>query len=288
MIKKLALGTVQFGLKYGISNSRGKVPESEVLEVLTYASQEGIDTLDTASAYGDSEKVLGRCLPYVGNQFKVISKFSGADKQSLEEAIKNTLHNLGQSKLYGLLMHRFEEFKNNSTIFEEYLKLSEIGLIDKVGFSLYHPDELEWLLNKNIPFKLLQVPYNVFDQRFSVFFPELQKRQIELHVRSVFLQGLVFKNLDTLESFFNPIKDRLELLGKIAEESGLSISTLCVDYALLQAEIDKVVIGVESISNLQENIMSTKFVSEVSNLRSKLQSLSFQNEKILNPSRWKL
>ena len=244
-MRKLALGTAQFGLDYGIANERGKVPKEEVFKILDLALEKGIDTIDTAKAYGEAEKVLGE-YPRIG-QFKVVTKFS----EDAEEELIESLQNLKLKKVYGLLAHRMEAFINNPSLWNKVLNLKAGGGVDKVGFSLYFPWELERLLELN--FDIVQVPYNVLDRRFEHLFPELKDRGIEVHVRSVFLQGLLLMNPTKLSPFFDDIKPILSELRRLSQEKGIKLKELLLCFILKNPYVDKVVIGVDSIKQLELN-----------------------------------
>ncbi|EDP74913.1 aldo/keto reductase [Hydrogenivirga sp. 128-5-R1-1] len=245
-MKKLALGTAQFGLDYGIANERGKIPKEEVFKILDLALDKGIDTLDTARAYGEAEKILGE-YPKI-KRFKVITKFS----ENAEEELNESLQSLKLRKVYGLLAHRAEVFIKDPSLWDEVLKLKMEGLVDKVGFSIYFPWELERLLELN--FDIVQVPYNVLDRRFEPLLPKLKNRGIEVHVRSAFLQGLLLIDLTELNPFFDDIKPILLELRKLSQNKGVELKDLLLCYVLKNPHVDKVVVGVDSIKQLELNL----------------------------------
>ncbi len=286
--KRLALGTVQFGVDYGISNTRGKVPREEVFEILEYASSNGIDTLDTAYNYGESEKVIGEFLKYHGDLFKIISKLPGGkDSSQIEELLDKSLDNLNCQSVYGYLFHDFNSFKENPSLLSKVLQLKKKGKISKVGFSLYYPKELEFLLDNHISVDLIQVPYNIFDQRFGEYFEKVQELGIEIHTRSVFLQGLFFLKPEDLQKNFAQIRPQILLLNRISEESKISISSLCINYAISNPYIGKVIIGVDNISNLKENLASLEDISKVKGFIKELEDLRVDDEQIILPTNWR-
>ena len=158
MNNKLVLGTVQFGCQYGI-NSAGRPDEKTVLEILDLAYHSGITNLDTSSAYGNAEYILGKVLSASDSSFQIISKYPESGK-SVATVLDQTLTDLHVSSVYGYLLHHFRVYQNNPEIWKEFLDLKERGKLKKIGFSLYSPSELEILLTDDVPFDLVQFPYN--------------------------------------------------------------------------------------------------------------------------------
>ena len=188
---KLVLGTVQFGLQYGV-NSAGRPSEEGVKAILREAAAQGIRMLDTSSAYGNAEEILGRCIPD-GAPFRLVSKYPKGEA-SVASVFAQSLRRLGTGHLYGYLLHHFEVFRANPAVWEEFRALKEQGLVDKIGFSLYEPSELEFILEQGVPFDLLQIPYNLLDRKFEPYMRELHAKGVEIHVRSTFLQGLLLSH----------------------------------------------------------------------------------------------
>ncbi|MBL0356343.1 MAG: aldo/keto reductase [Chitinophagaceae bacterium] len=196
---KLGLGTVQFGMHYGIANTTGRTATEEVKLILSLALQNGMNILDTASGYGDAEKVLGETGV---DGFKIISKFLPADTEvELEKQLATSLNNLKVKRLYGYLAHRPQDLLVNIWQWK-YLQEQKVnGVIEKIGFSLNEPSELHQLLSEDFIPDLVQVPYNFLDRRFEKDLVELKRKGTEIHVRSAFLQGLFFTDTDSLSSF---------------------------------------------------------------------------------------
>ena len=189
MSNKIILGTVQFGLDYGVSNKKGIPSNKELKEIFSLAENNGIFLLDTASGYGNAEKRIG---DISNGNFKIITKISNIDNaQSIENQIKKSLFNLKSDFIYGCLFHNTNELLHNLFLWEELNKLKKLGLIKKIGVSLYHPKNLENLLSLKIIPDIIQIPFNIIDRRFEPYFERLNKLNIEIHVRSIFLQGLL-------------------------------------------------------------------------------------------------
>lgn len=273
---KLVLGTVQFGLQYGV-NSAGRPSEDAIKDILAASSKGGIHTLDTSSAYGNSEDILGKCIT-LEEGFKIISKYPKG-KTPVSEMFNNSLKRLKVDNLYGYLLHHFEVYKNNPNVWDEFVALKESAKVQKVGFSLYSPEELQFILDNKAPFDLIQVPFNILDKKFLPLMKEVHERGVEIHVRSTFLQGLFFKDRETLPEKLKPMKKYLLQLDEFSKQSNLSISEIALNYNLQNPYIDGVLIGVDNVSQLQINLASIKNTPIDINIEVK-------EKELLNPVNW--
>ena len=270
--EKLGLGTVQFGLPYGISNNAGQTASDEVGKILGTAKAYKVEVLDSASAYGNSENVLGQ---NDLSSFKMISKFMPPQDESISIQLENSLKILGLNSLYGYLAHRPGEILKDPGQWKELQKFKEKGKVQKIGFSLNEPEELAQLLAENFFPDLVQVPFNYFDRRFETAVKELKNRGCEIHTRSAFLQGLFFMDPHKLDDFFNEVKP---IIANLQEEEPLNGALL--KFVLEKSYIDKVIIGVENERQLVQNIESIEIASSLPKLESKI------SENLLIPSRW--
>ncbi len=275
-MSKLVLGTVQFGLQYGV-NSAGRPSEGAVKNILAEAAKGGISTLDTSSAYGNSEEILGECItPDEG--FKIVSKYPKGETP-VAEMFNSSLNRLKVKQLYGYLLHHFEVYKNNPKIWEEFVALKESGKVQKIGFSLYSPEELELILDKKSQFDLIQVPFNIFDKKFLPLMKEVHEKGIEIHVRSTFLQGLFFKDREKLPERLKPMKKYLLQLDDYSKSTGLSISEIALNYNLQNPYIDGVLIGVDNVEQLKMNLSSVKDTPiDI--------EIEVKEKELLNPVNW--
>lgn len=283
LFRKIALGTAQMGMDYGITNHRGRIPEGEVKEILTRANEYGIETLDTAMAYGDSEEVLGKLGDMIG-KFQVVSKWS--DTCSPLEGIRRSLAKLGIGKLKGYLVHHVEDIFKSPGLWDQFGEIKEKGYAEKTGVSLYNPEDLERLSKMGIHPDLVQVPYNVFDRRFESWFEKMRQGGMEIHVRSVFLQGTVFLQEDAVPPFLEGLKEKISRLKKLSAETRTSVQTICMGFALKNDLISRVVIGVDSMGNLEENLSAVSNLQEVGDFMKMLEDLREDREELINPARW--
>ena len=289
MTGKIILGTAQFGLDYGINNVTGKLSENDLTLLLNHAYNNGVEFLDTAVLYGDSETRIGDYLKNSQNHFRIVSKTPDCTKDELEFHLKSSLKKLNTKKLYGYLLHSFKTFVKDKTIVSELHRLKEKSLVDKIGFSIYYPDELKILIDEKIPFNILQLPYNLFDRRFESWFEELSEKNVEIHVRSVFLQGLFFIEPEKLTNHFLSVKNKLVELNTIAKELKVDVLTLALCFILNNRFINKVIVGVDNINQLEQLLKSV--INNCGSIKNHLNNdfikLSVDDENIIIPSNWK-
>lgn len=272
---KIGLGSVQFGIPYGVSNLEGQTSRSEVTSILDFALSQGITTIDTASAYGEAESVLGS-----NNlqSFQVVSKFMPSSNElTLNQQFESSLERLHLDSLYGYLAHRPLDVLTNPIQWDQLQQLKSNNKVDKIGFSLNTPSEIEKLLLEGFIPDLVQVPYNYFDNRFKDILIDLKSKGCEVHTRSAFLQGLFFIPHSNLNPFFNEIKEDLKT---IQEQFHENLSGSLLKYVLNLDFVDKVIVGVENGQQLKTNLENYISASPL-----KEQEFHF-SETILMPSNW--
>ena len=280
---KLALGTVQFGLNYGISNQRGKVSPSEAANILAFAQANNITTLDTASAYGASEKVLGESLNQSINDFQIVTKIIPAT-DTIYAQVDESLIRLQTESVYAIMLHNAEDLLGGmgNRYFEQLLKLKEKGKIQKIGVSVYTPEQFFQII-KMYKVDLVQVPMNVFDQRFCTaeFKQAVSKNSIEVHARSVFLQGLLLMKAGTWPDYFKPFTTPLWAFHDFVSANHLSPIEACLAFAKSQDHIAKFVVGVNAKSELEEIVQRFNKLPALD-----FSGLSQSNEQLINPANW--
>ena len=288
---KIGLGTVQWGLTYGISNHLGQTKQEEVSRILAYAKAVGIKVIDTARSYGESEQVLGK---HDLAEFKIITKIPSLKAQyvdhalvgaSLEESFLESLHALGVERVQGLLVHDcndlFTQF--GETIINSLQKLKSLGKVGKIGVSIYNSNQILKVLELFKP-DIVQLPFNVFDQRLlhDGTLSVIRNIGIEIHARSIFLQGLLLMKADEIPSYFRPWGAQLKAWNDLCIDLGEQPQHIALDFAASNSLIDQVIIGVENLSQLVE-LASFKVCSHDV---SYLSICSVSDEKLLNPSLW--
>ncbi len=284
---KLAIGTAQFGMDYGIANQEGCVSENEVNAILTYARQNNILMLDTAIAYGDSESRLGE----IGvSDWQIVTKIGLPVKSKksvstlVNEQVQASLLRLNVNNLYGLLLHNPECLLNNDghAVYDALMQLKNNGSVHKIGISIYDTVELEQLCGR-YEFDIVQAPLNVFDRRIveSHWDKKLQQQDIELHVRSVFLQGLLLMAAEKRPERFKQWTSLWSSWDDWTNANGLSFLEACLRYVFSIKTVDKVIIGIDSCEQLREIINAID--GELPVLPNEL---TCHDVKLLNPSFW--
>lgn len=287
-MSKLALGTVQFGLNYGIANQSGQVNLSEAKKILEQAAKAQFDLLDTAIAYGDSEEVLGK----IGvAEFNVISKLPGLPTNSddidswVEGQVEGSLKRLGVSSLYGLLLHRSENLLGNSgnKLIGALNRVKSGGLVQKVGVSIYGPSELDDVMHL-MRIDLVQAPLNIVDRRLetSGWLSRLHKEGVEVHTRSAFLQGLLLMPRNKIPAEFEAWTNLWDSWALELEVKDLSAAAACLSYPLSLPEVVRVVVGVDSVDQLKALIAA----SQTQLSQHDFSFMTSENQMLINPSSW--
>ncbi|MDO8464122.1 MAG: aldo/keto reductase [Gallionella sp.] len=286
-MSRLALGTAQFGLSYGIANQDGQATRADAKAMLQFAAAKGIDMLDTAIAYGESETCLGE----VGIQgFKLVTKLPAvpdgcADVNGwVREQVNASLARLGVRAVYGLLLHRPQQLlePGGKALYRSLQDLKETGCVQKMGVSIYAPGELA-ALTAQYRFDLVQAPFNLVDRRLHTtgWLQRLNDEGVEIHTRSAFLQGLLLMPQADIPDKFVPWSD---LWGKwhdwLAQHAVTAVQA-CLAFPLSFPGIERVVVGADSVSQLIQIIGAVVNAAPVD-----LPDLCCEDEDLINPAHW--
>ncbi|TFV91753.1 aryl-alcohol dehydrogenase [Oxalobacteraceae bacterium OM1] len=254
---KLGLGTVQFGLSYGVSNAVGKTSRDMVKDILTLAVRRGIRVLDTAAGYGDSEEVLGNFIA-ADAPFRIVTKTAGnaapSDRRSAwESGFAASLKKLGRGQIYGLLAHHADDLTGaDAGMMLDWLNtLKAEGLVQKIGASVYTAAQIDALL-EHCSVDLIQLPLSLLDQRLirSGHLDKLKRRGVEIHARSIFLQGLFLMAPDRLPPFFAPIQEHLAVCRASLGDMGVTPLEAALGFMKDIAQVDVALCGVNNITQL--------------------------------------
>lgn len=291
MIEKLVLGTVQFGLPYGINNCKGQPTAEESYSLFDIAYQSGIRCVDTAESYGEAQEVIGKYHRQNENRkFSVITKYSapahGLSSVEFVDRVSRNLDDLNIASLEAYLFHNFNSYKS----FEHWgavEKLRNKKQLNKIGVSVY-TNEQAFQVAVDPRVEVVQLPFNLLDNLSlrGHALKQLHEQKKEVHIRSVFLQGLFYKDRNGLKNL-TPLKESLVQLDGLAKEAGMSLGTLALSYCLRQPLIDKVLIGVETESQLTDNIeIAMQAVSVDEEIFSAINKVQVNAPQLLNPSNW--
>lgn len=289
-MSKLALGTVQFGLDYGISSARGSVNLNEVKKILNYAQTKNLGFLDTSPSYGDAEKVLG--LNNISS-FEVITKtryfdspkINKHDSIILNNDLDISLNNLKQKSVYGLLIHNADDLLKSGAenLYRKLVELKVNGKIKKLGVSIYDYNQLISITNF-FDIDLVQLPLNIIDRRLADrgLLKKLHDNDIEIHARSIFLQGLLLMQEKNRPKKFNKWKNLWNLWHEWLNDNQISALEATIRYAISLEDISRVIVGVDNAEQLKEIVTASN-----GDLPQIPHELIIDDPQLLNPTSWK-
>ena len=284
---KIIIGTAQFGLDYGIANSLGKMKTGEIKKIIKYARTNNIKDIDTAHAYGDSEKRLGN----VGiKNFNVIVKLPATNptypyEQWVRKSINSSFKKLKINKADTVLVHNAKfllDPKMGKKIYEELKRFKNKNIINNIGVSIYSISDLKNIIKK-FSMDVVLISLNIFDQRIldKKIINTLKKRNVKIYTRSTFLQGLLLIPKNRIPIKFNRWKKKFDMWFRELEEKKVSSYDACLDFVLKNKDVDKTLIGIDNFKQFKQifkdkpkiNINYKKFNSNKIN-------------KLINPAKW--
>lgn len=274
-------------MPYGIANQTGQVSGKEAGNMLALARKGGIDMLDTAIAYGDSEACLGN-LGMEG--FSVVTKLPSLPdgirdiEAWVDEQIHASLVRLKVNSVYGLLLHRSADLlgPEGQAVLEAMKSLKRQGIAKKIGISIYNPKELD-AVSKAYVVDLVQAPFNVLDRRLetSGWLQRLHDQGVEIHVRSAFLQGLLLMSRSAIPPQFERWAHLWDVWREWLQKKNITGLEACLEFLSSYDLIDRVVVGVESNAQLKELLVASE-----KKIMTELPVLYCDDERLINPSNW--
>ncbi|WP_339231083.1 aldo/keto reductase [Oceanobacillus sp. FSL K6-2867] len=287
------MGTAQFGMDYGVTNQRGRIPKTEIREILRYCYKNYIHTIDTAANYGNSEEILGELIS--NRQFNIYSKiphlnvsiFDNKELNAVEKTFFRSLNKLKVNQMEGIFVHNADNLlaQNSDKLFHLIMKWKHTGLIKKVGVSIYDEIQLNSILD-HYDIDIFQIPINIYDQRLihSDILDEIKKRNIEIHARSIFLQGLLLTDPKKLPKKFKsliPIHYKLESLFLRHELTKLEGA---LQFILQIKQIDCMLVGINNLHHIMEIVQSLKKLKKETYIDFK--DFQINNVTLIDPRRW--
>jgi aryl-alcohol dehydrogenase-like predicted oxidoreductase len=292
LCQKIGLGTVQWGMPYGIANRTGQTSRAAIAEMLGIARAHGVTLLDTAHVYGDAEHELGQC-GAVSAGFDVVTKTVPLKKRTITRddvtrvgiAFESSLARLKTNHVHALLVHAAGDLLATGadhlwTALQDYrVRLC----VTKIGVSVYRPDELRAIMQR-YPIDVVQLPYNLYDDRFARegCFAELKARGIEIHARSAFLQGVLLLPSEELPPYFAAIRDQQARLHGELRALGLTPLEAALGHCLREPAIDRVIVGCETRDQLMQILNAASSVNDSHALR----GYAVQDTELLDPAHW--
>ncbi len=289
---RLGLGTVQFGLDYGVSNTTGRTGPEEAARILSAARAAGVRVLDTAAAYGDSERVLGRLLE-PGHGFAVVTKLMppGQGRELTPDmawrSLEGSLERTGQERFHGIMVHHASDLlaPGGEALFAAMEDMRVQGLAGRIGCSLYHGAQVDALLERFEP-GIVQIPVNALDQRLVAGgqLERLAARGVEVHARSVFLQGLLLMDPEGLDPWFEPVRGHLAAWRAFVEEACMTPVQAAMAFMRTVPGVDTVLVGVNTAAQLVANVED--FARPCPDLD--FAPFALDDERFVNPAKWEL
>ena len=274
---RLILGTAQLGTKYGIANKTGIPSLEEIDQLFKICKSNGIDFCDTANAYGNSQNVV------FSKGMKIITKLYLNNVYQTRQDINNLIGEFGVDELDTILVHNTESLITDEKNWDELKRVKELKEI-RIGFSVYTPQEVLSLIEKEIIPDVVQIPYNLFDRKFDSILKELKDLNIEIHARSLFLQGLFLLNLSEVPNNLNLLIEPLKAYSKFCGFNIHEKIKNALHFVLYNPLIDKLIVGVEKPSQLLELIdCYNSFEGEEVKFDYKF---NLYQKALFNPSKW--
>ncbi|MEI7430550.1 MAG: aldo/keto reductase [Betaproteobacteria bacterium] len=291
---KLGLGTVQWGMSYGIANKSGPPELPEVRRILELARKFGVNVLDTAHAYGNAEQVIGMHQELL-EAYNIVTKTlpiqaidsSKSSVSTVLQAFDESMVRLGRTNIYGLLVHREDDLLSSygKKFWQSLQELKAQGAVSKIGLSVYEPNQLARILDC-YPIDLVQLPLNLYDQRFlrSGMIERLSLSGVEVHIRSSFLQGLLLLPTDHLPDQFSSIRAHHSRFRQECKTSGTTPLEASLRFCLAQPKVNKVIVGCETQTQMQ-GILGAASGSNV--FLGNTESFALEDDDLaIDPRRW--
>lgn len=286
-LSRLALGTVQFGIPYGIANNTGQPDIAIIQKIINYVTQKGINCFDTARSYGIAEDVLGQTLPHT--KTFIVSKIASKDfKTNAFQNVQKSLQKLHQKKLFALLLHDCELLHNWDESCQQ-IATSLQNKTDFFGVSIYTNEEFELAMH-NDSIDIIQIPFNLFDQRAQHlgWIEQAKNHKKLLFIRSIYLQGLLLMPLEDAKKKLPEAYPYLQQLHQFVHSKRCSLQQLAMQYVYTVAHNSILLFGCETLTQAHENItlfqkLEPLHAQEVDKLHSLFSDIG---EKIYNPSKW--
>lgn len=287
---KLCLGTVQLGVNYGVNNQIKRQPtRHEGYRILRFACENGIEYLDTASAYGTAEELIGESGILNSGTVHVITKLDARIHSGFADEAKKSLERFKQESMDGLLLHDALNYYDKLQL-KELLQIKEQGLAKHIGVSVYEPQDALRIAEDGIV-DYIQVPYSVFDQRLDNigFFQLARKNGIKIFARSSFLQGLILMAPDKIPEQLKEARAYVEKYRAVINDYGFSVTEAAMLFSYAHEDIYKVVFGVDTMEQLMNNLEIVKKADMFKECRGALIGITDGiSEQILNPSLWEV
>lgn len=291
-LDKLTIGTANFGLPYGTVPGSGQLAASDIEAIIFKAENIGISRFDTAPGYGAAEAVLGACVKQIGApKVKITSKVPPIGDRFEESAIRATAENsrekLGVDALDALLVHRAADLFGDQgrRLWRLLEQLKSERVTRRIGVSVYSAKEIDQLLRRVQP-DIVQLPFSLADQRLlrTGHLKLLAEKGIEIQARSIFAQGVLLVAQEGIDSYFDPVREQILAVERLAMRSGVSRLAACLSFVEKMPEVSQLVVGCNSEHQLAEIAEALKETAHIE--QSDADKCAWQTEELLNPAIW--
>ena len=279
--KRLVIGSANFTQKYGADSI--KIKHSEIKKILNLARKNGIYKIDTAEAYINKKDVFKN----IDKKFKFYTKITPnlrwISLEFCQKQLEEHFKIFNNNKIETILFHDVKVLfaKSGLKIFKNLEKLKKKKYFQKIGLSIYDTQCLSYIIS-NYDFDVVQCPYNILDRRIltSGWFEKLKSKGIEIHIRSIFLQGLLVNKIVYKKQYFKKWKKKFSEWFSWLEDNNISPIDYCFSD-LLNYDFDKIIIGINNSKNLEE-VINFKTIN-----KNKMINFSISDKKLIDPRNWK-
>ena len=287
LISKLCFGTANFVNNYGILKKKNKFSPKKIKDIFSLLRKNKILNIDTATSYKNVEKKIGH---FKLKNFSVFTKLPKLPKKCMDikkwslTNINHSLDSLNTKSLSGVFIHHSEDLigKNKIKLYEALLSLKKKKLINKIGVSIYNFNTLDKILDE-FKVDMIQVPFNILDRRLATknYLNKIKKKKIQIHVRSIFLQGILLANIKKIPKKFLKWKNLFKSWHVWLEKNKLSKLQACLNFILSFKQIDVIIFGACSKMQIKQ-IINT--VNQSTKLYPK--NIISNNLKLIDPRQW--
>ncbi len=286
---KISIGTANFEKGYGINNSLG-FSEKKLSELIKFVKKNKINSIDTAISYKSVEKKLGKTNI---RKFKLYSKIPKLPKRCknlknwLNKSINKSLVDLNIRNFEGIFVHNISDLLNHKYNYELYdylINLKRKGIAKKIGVSIYDFDNFFRVLKK-FKFDIVQLPFNILDRRLLLNnnIEKIKEKRMEIHVRSIFLQGLLLQDYVKIPKYFKKQKNIFKIWEQWCSKNNLTKIQTCLNFVTSFRNIDKIIVGINSINDLKE--IKNCLVKKKIRYPKKIYS---NNLNLIDPRKWRI
>lgn len=274
-------------MHYGINNLSGKPSQDEIFNMLDYAKENNIEILDTADAYGNVLDIIGDFHKGFQKYFRINTKFTVDKNKTVKDQLEISIEKLNVQSVNTYFYHDYNDILKYPKVPIELLELKKSGLIKNIGISVYDNNQFEIAIDSAF-IDVIQIPFNLLDnyKKRGDLLQKAKSKNKEMHVRSVYLQGLLFKDIQKIPAFLYPLIPYINQINSLIKKHDKSMDSVALQYVLSKQEIDFVVIGVDNHSQLAKNILDTKSCLP-KKLIEELDCIEVKEQDLLYPYNWK-